>query len=695
MTQNWDFQQSAKLYNLNRWGYGYFKLNQAGELEVHPNPEDLNNKINLPKLAKELEAKEIPYPILLRFPDILQDRLKNISSAFENAIKEQNYDGAYTPIYPIKVNQQKSVVEALLQTPNTRLGLEAGSKPELLAILALSNQKPTYMVCNGYKDAEFIQLAFLGTKLGHKLFIVIEKLAELDLVIKESNRLNIKPLLGVRVRLDSVSKGNWQNSGGEKSKFGLTATQVLTMVEKLKSHQMLDSLQLLHFHLGSQIADIEDLQQGLIESSVFYKEVLNLGANLNFIDVGGGLGIDYTGTRSRQEFSLNYTLAEYANTIISTFKEASKKFSIKMPNIFSESGRAISAHHAIMLTNIADIEAGFNEDRINSARAILANLSDFSNNLNNSDNLNNSNNSNKQGDEKVSEFLQIKDTLQKIDAGRDESEIIESYHQISKQLNQAQTRFKLGDLDLSSKAKLEELCFLGLWKIKSNLDLEYKSHRDISEELETRFASKLFVNFSLFQSLPDVWGLGQIFPIMPIKGLALKPESKGIIQDITCDSDGRVDFYIKGQDLQDSLTLPYFDLAQKPLLAFFLVGAYQEILGDMHNLFGSTYSLNVRLKNGEVEISDIKSGASVAEVLQRVNYDAELLSKNLQTQIEKQLQSETALNLDTNPKAENTAKQEAQREQNKQEAQNTQSAQLEFWQKLVTEGIDGYTYLEE
>lgn len=641
MIKSWSSQESANLYNLSRWGYGYFKLNEKGELEVHPEPNNSEQKINLPKLAQELAQKQIPYPILLRFPDILQHRLKSIGSAFETAIKTQKYTGAYTPIYPIKVNQQKSVLETLLTTENINLGLEAGSKPELFAILAVSNKNPTYMVCNGYKDAEFIQLAFLGTKLGHKVFIVIEKLAELDLVLAESKRLNIKPLLGVRVRLDSVSKGNWQNSGGEKSKFGLRANQVLAMLEKLRAHNMLDALELLHFHLGSQIADIEDLQEGLVESSIFYREILQEGANLNFIDVGGGLGIDYTGTRSSHEFSMNYTLAEYANTIVSTYKEASEKYSIKMPNIFSESGRAMSAHHAVLLTNIADIEAGFNSEELNLA-------SNFSQDKNSS----------------KLEFDQIKSILTRLDLNEDEGELIESYHQLAKALSKSQARFKLGDLSLSAKAQLEDMCFLGLWKLKKKLNLDYKSHRDINEQLENRFAAKLFVNFSLFQSLPDVWGLGQIFPIMPINGLALKPKYKGIIQDISCDSDGRIDFYIKGQDLQETLSLPHFDIEQKPLLAFFLVGAYQEILGDMHNLFGSTYSLNVHLDKGKPLITDIKSGASVAQVLQRVNYDANLLAHRLSQQLEAQ-------------------------------AETIPSDKLEFWRSLVAEGINGYTYLEE
>lgn len=636
MTQKWNAQLSSKLYNLNRWGYGYFKLNDFGDVEIYPNPDDLENKINLPNLAKELEKRQIPYPILLRFPDILQDRLKKISQAFKNAIKNKNYTGAYTPVYPIKVNQQKTVVETLLKTPDINLGLEAGSKPELLAILALSSQGPTYMVCNGYKDAEFIQLAFLGTKLGHRLFIVVEKLAELDLIIQESKRLNIQPLLGLRVRLDSVGKGKWQNSGGEKSKFGLTSNQILIMLEKLKNNNMLNSLQLLHFHLGSQIADIEDLQQGLLESSIFYREILNYGANLNYIDVGGGLGIDYTGTRTKNEFSLNYTLAEYANTIVATFKEASQKYNIKEPNIFSESGRAISAHHAILLTNIADIESGFNKE------ASLKEIAKSAHNLNEN-----------------SEYSQLYKILNKLKSEIDEGDLIEAYHQTSKTLNQIQTKFKIGDTSLKLKAEVEQTCFLALWQIKEALNLEYKSHRDIKDDLDTRFASKLFVNFSLFQSLPDIWGLGQIFPIMPISGLALKPESKGIIQDITCDSDGRVDFYIKGQDLQESLNLPYFDLKQKPLLAFFLIGAYQEILGDMHNLFGSTNSLNLSLEKGKFVISDFNSGASVAEVLRRVNYQPELLLKNLKEQIDKQGEN------------------------------------MNFWRTLVKEGIDGYTYLED
>ena len=573
LSQNeiWSIEQSTDTYAINNWGDGYFSINAHGHVCVKPT-SNKEIELDLYEIAQSLKDKNLSLPVLVRFTDILKDRVTRLADAFEKACVSHNYRGQYTPVYPIKVNQQRQVIEGILSAE--KIGLEAGSKPELLAVMALSNKG--LVVCNGYKDRAYIRLALIGIKMGLNLFLVIEKPLELELIIEEAAKLNIKPQLGVRVRLSSISAGKWQNSGGEKSKFGLHAHEAIQLIERLKQTDLLDSLKLLHFHMGSQIANIHDIKIALKEAGQFYVELHRLGAHIKIIDAGGGLGVDYDGSRSRRESSINYSLEEYAQNIVRSFAELCAEKKIPQPDIITESGRALTAHHAVLITNVTDVESVYTNNE-----ELLA-LPVVHNNL-------------------------------------------EHFHDAQYALSEARARFTQDKLSITELAKAENEYALLCQQIKSQLNPNTQSEAFILKELNEKLADKVFCNFSLFQSMPDIWGIDQIFPIMPIHRLDEQPTRRAVIQDLTCDSDGRIDQYIDGQNIENTMPLHSIDSDKPYFIGFFMVGAYQEILGDMHNLFGDTHSINIKLDDNGYHFYDFQEGEHVSDLLDYVHISTEEL----------------------------------------------------------------------
>jgi arginine decarboxylase len=570
-SKTWTIQQSAQTYAIDNWGDGYFAINDAGHVCVKPSSEQ-SVTLDLYEIALSLNDKNLSLPVLVRFTDILTDRVKRLQAAFTKACVQHNYQGSYTPVYPIKVNQQRKVVEGILAADN--IGLEAGSKPELLVIMALS--KKGVVVCNGYKDRAYIRLALIGLKMGLDLYLVIEKPQELEIIMEEAAKLGVKPQLGVRIRLSSISAGKWQNSGGEKSKFGFHAYEVLQLVERLKQSGMLDTLKLMHFHMGSQIANIHDIKIALKEAGQFYVELHRLGANIKIVDAGGGLGVDYDGSRSRRESSINYSLDEYAHNIVRSFAELCAEKQVPQPDIITESGRALTAHHAVLITNVTDIESVYSNP------------------------------------EKQADLPEC-------------SHVVEHYHDAQFALSEARAQFTQDKLSIIELAKAENTYSLVCQQIKNHLNPSNQSEASILQELNEKLADKVFCNFSLFQSLPDIWGIDQIFPIMPIHRLDEQPTRRAVLQDLTCDSDGSIDHYVDGQNIEHTLPIHEIDSQQPYLIGFFMVGAYQEILGDMHNLFGDTHSINIELDDDGYHFYDLQEGEDVADLLDYVHISTEEL----------------------------------------------------------------------
>ena len=626
-----------KVYNIAHWSDGYIGVNDQGQVLIRPDRGHSPARINLPDLTQSLLQSGIQLPVLIRFTDILHDRVNKLCSAFNKVAGDQGYQGQYTAVYPIKVNQQRRVVEELLSAEPAasqgQIGLEAGSKPELMAVLAMSRQPGSVIVCNGYKDREYIRLALIGQKLGHRVFIVVEKQSELPLILDEARDLGVSPLIGVRARLATIGKGNWQNTGGEKSKFGLSASQVLDVVNTLRQAGALDTLQLLHFHLGSQIANIRDIQTGLRECARFYSELRQLGAPIDTVDIGGGLGVDYEGTRSRSSCSMNYSVHEYAYNVIHVLQTECDRHGIPHPHLISESGRALTAHHSVLVTNVIDREVPQDRTPEQPPPEAPGPLHDLWRDL-----------------------LSLEDS----DTPRSLAEI---YHDVLHAMADVHGQFAHGVLSLPERADAETLYTRCCRLLRNQLNSANRAHREIIDELNEKLAEKLFVNFSLFQSLPDVWGIDQIFPVMPINGLNRPMTRRAVIQDITCDSDGRIDQYVDGQGTETTLPLPEESPGESLLMGFFMTGAYQEILGDMHNLFGDTHSVDVQLNpEGGFSIGQPITGDTVSKVLRYVNFEPEDLLKTYQ-------QKFTASELS-----------EPQRMQLLAE---------------LTAGLEGYTYLEE
>jgi arginine decarboxylase len=600
---DWTIDDARRTYNIAHWSSGYVDVNDKGNLSIHP-AKSVGPGVDLYELARQA-AEQLTFPILLRFNNILHDRVDTLYSAFSNAISQDDYQGSYTAVYPIKVNQQRSVVEQILSHGKGRVGLEAGSKPELMAVMALS-EPGGVIVCNGYKDREYIRLALIGRSLGQRIYIVIEKPSELDLVIQESNKLGIEPLLGMRVRLASIGAGKWQITGGEKSKFGLNAAQLLGGVEKLQDAGLPHCLQMLHFHLGSQLPNIRDIQRGMRECARYYAELRSLGININCIDVGGGLGIDYEGTRSRSYCSMNYSVDEYAHNVVHALWEICEEQDLPHPDIFSESGRALTAHHAVLVTNIIDTGAAPDNEDASSP-----------------------------DDDDPIILHDMWRHYTALSTEQQNSSLAEIYHDIHHVLSEAQAMYTHGVLNLAQRAYVEELYFAMCYRIREKLNPAMKQYRDILDELNEKLADKYFTNFSLFQSLPDVWAIKQIFPVLPLHRLNERPTRRGVIEDITCDSDGRIDSYVDNEGIESSLPLHTFNRDEKYLLGMFLVGAYQEILGDMHNLFGDTDAIDVTINNdGSYELSNSMHGDTVDSVLRYVHFDHNELLKKYQQKLQ-------------------------------------------------------------
>ncbi len=594
----WTIDAARSLYNIEGWGAGYFDVNERGHVIVRPDPDRPHLTLDLKDLARDLEEQGVQLPVLLRFSDILRSRIETLSERFGGAMKEFEYTGGYTTVYPIKVNQQRHVVEEIVKFGKTHgVGLECGSKPELQAVLGLSESTEHLIVCNGYKDHEFMRLALMGQKLGHRVFIVLEQLSELDVLLEVAAELNVAPVCGVRIKLASEGAGRWAQSGGEKSKFGLSSAELIKLIDRLESEGRLDILKLIHFHLGSQITDIRFIKSGLQEVARFYLEMRRLGVDITHVDVGGGLGIDYDGTNSTNHASVNYSLQEYANDVIYTIAEACRDAELPMPHIISESGRALTAHHALLLVKVIDVES--------LAEQPIPPLSDDDHSL-------------------LHEMFEDWRTITERSAKP--RKVLEVFHDASFDKDRARQYFNSGVLDLRGLAKAEVLWLATMNAIYRICAADKDTYEDVLPELEAVLVDRYFCNFSLFQSLPDSWAIDQLFPIMPIHRLTEEPLRRGTLQDVTCDSDGKIDRFVGDKKGRPSLELHEFRDGEDYILGIFLTGAYQEILGDLHNLFGDTNAVHVRLnEQGSYEITDLVEGDTVTEVLNYVQFGASQL----------------------------------------------------------------------
>ncbi|MEH2922527.1 biosynthetic arginine decarboxylase [Samsonia erythrinae] len=596
--------EMLRTYNIAWWGNNYYDVNELGHISVCPDPDVPEARVDLARLVKDMQKDHHQrLPALFCFPQILQHRLRSINAAFKQARESFGYKGGYFLVYPIKVNQHRRVIESLVNSGEP-LGLEAGSKAELMAVLSHAGMTRTVIVCNGYKDREYIRLALIGEKLGHKVYLVIEKMSEIQLVLEEAERLQVVPRLGVRARLASQGAGKWQSSGGEKSKFGLAAVQVLQLVEMLREAGRLDSLQLLHFHLGSQLANIRDIATGVRESARFYVELHKLGVNIQCFDVGGGLGVDYEGTRSQSDCSVNYGLNEYANNVIWGIGDACNEHGLPHPTVITESGRAVTAHHTVLVSNIIGVERNeFSEPT-----------------------------EPKEGAPRMLESLWS--TWREIKQPGKRRSLREWLHDSQMDLHDVHTQYTHGMLDLTQRAEAEQLYLSICQMIQAQLDPSNRAHRPIIDELQERMADKLYVNFSLFQSMPDAWGIDQLFPVLPLEGLDKPPERRAVLLDITCDSDGSIDHYVDGDGIATTMPMPPYDPENPPLLGFFMIGAYQEILGNMHNLFGDTSTVDVFVfQDGTVEIEESDPGNTVADMLEYVQLDPKVMMTRFRDQV--------------------------------------------------------------
>ena len=555
----WSLDHARKTYSIPHWADGYFDIDDAGRVSVRPKGAS-GPAIALPEVVDAARANGAKLPLLVRFPDILGDRLGKLQAAFAQAQAEWDYAGGYTAVYPIKVNQHHGVAGTLASHAGEGFGLEAGSKPELMAVLALS-RPGGLIVCNGYKDREYIRLALIGRKLGLETFIVVEKPSELKLVMEEAKALGVKPGLGVRMRLASLGAGKWQNSGGDKAKFGLSPRQLLDLWKSLRDAGMSDCLGLLHFHMGSQISNVRDIANGMREATRYFIELSRLGANVRYMDVGGGLGIDYEGTRSRSYCSINYGLDQYASNIIQPLAEACEEHGLPPPRIVTECGRAMTAHHAVLIANVSEVEEA-PQGRVPEAH-----------------------------DDEPAVIRHLREVHDELDA----RPAVELFHEAQHHHSEGLSLYALGQIDLAHRARIDDLFYAIAHAVRTRLDVRDKSHRDLLDELNERLVDKYFVNFSVFESMPDVWAIDQVFPIMPIERLDELPTRRGVIADMTCDSDGKIDTYVENEGLDSSLSLHPLRHGESYRLGFFLVGAYQEVLGDIHNLFGDTDVVEVHI----------------------------------------------------------------------------------------------------
>ncbi len=584
----WNLAAARHTYSIPHWSEGYVDLDARARLCIQPQGTAAR-QIALVEVLDQATAAGLRLPLLLRFIDILGDKRARMQQAFARAMQANQYAGRYTAVYPIKVNQNRSVAGELAAAVGDGFGLEAGSKPELIAVLALAERG--IVVCNGYKDREYIRLALIGRKLGLDIFIVIEKPSELELVIAEAQALAVQPLLGVRVRLASIAGGKWQNTGGDKAKFGLNPGQLMELLAALDAAGLRDSLRLLHFHMGSQISNVRDIAGGMREAARYFVELNQLGFGIDHLDVGGGLGVDYEGTRSRSDCSINYGLDQYASTIVQPVAEACREHGIAPPHLITEAGRAMTAHHAVLIANVSEVEAA-------PAGAVPAERTDESHALVH---------------------------LREIHAAIGQRPPLELYHEAQHFLAEGQSLFALGRLPLTERAALDQIFYAIAHAVRGRLKPDERAHRAALDELNEKLTDKYFVNFSVFQSMPDIWAIGQVFPIVPIDRLDQAPDRHGVIADLTCDSDGRIDRYVDSEGIDFSLPLHALAAGERYRLGFFLVGAYQETLGDIHNLFGDTDTVDVRLAADGFELCHTKHGDSAGQVLGYVGFETDQL----------------------------------------------------------------------
>ena len=594
--RRWRIDDSAELYNINGWGLKYFTINDKGHVTV--TPREGSAGVDLKELMDELQVRDVTSPVLVRFPDILDNRIEKISRCFKQAADEYGYTAQNFIIYPFNVNQMRPVVEEIVSHGKKfNIGLEAGSKPELHAVLAINIDENSLIICNGYKDENYIELALLAQKMGRRIFLVVEKLNELKLIASISKRLKIRPNVGIRIKLASSGSGKWEESGGDVSKFGLNSSELLEALDILEKNKMKDCLRLIHFHIGSQVTKIRRIKNALREASQFYVQLHNMGFDIDFVDIGGGLGVDYDGTRSSSsESSMNYSIQEYVNDSISSLVDACIKNDIPQPNIITESGRSLTAHHSVLIFEVLE----------------TATLPSWDENEEISDS----------DHELVHDMYQLWESI-------NQPRLIESWHDALQIREEALDLFGLGMLDLRTRAQVERL----FWSVAREVFAIASEIKHAPEELKKiskMLPDKYFCNFSLFQSLPDSWAIDQIFPIMPISRLDEKPDRTATIQDITCDSDGKIDNFISTRNF--NYHLPVHTLTKEPYyIGVFLVGAYQEILGDMHNLFGDTNAVHVSVYKDRYEIDQVIDGETVAEVLDYVQFNPKKMVRSVET----------------------------------------------------------------
>lgn len=603
--RKWRIEDSTELYNVSGWGLTYFSINEKGNMQVTPAPDCA--PVDLREVLDELQLRDVSAPMLLRFPDILDSRIQKISNCFRKAADEYGYKGTNHIVYPIKVNQMRQVVEEIVSHGcKYKVGLEAGSKPELHAVLAVNTHSNSMIICNGYKDQEYVELALLAQKMGRKVFVVVEKLNELKLIAGVAKQLNVKPNLGIRIKLSSAGSGKWEESGGDVSKFGLNSSELLEALDFLRTNKMSDSLKLIHFHIGSQITKIRRIKNALREAMQFYVQLSKMGFTIDFVDIGGGLGVDYDGTRSSMgENSMNYSIQEYVNDSVSALVDVCEKNSLPHPNIVTESGRSLTAHHSVLIINVLE----------------TTHLPIW--------------NDNEAVDENDHELTkELYNIWDKINPTR----LFEDWHDAIQIREEALERFSLGLLDLTTRAKIEKL----FWSVARDVAQMTRSLKHPPEELRKvnkMLPEKYFCNFSLFQSLPDAWAIDQLFPIMPIQRLDEKPDHCCTLQDITCDSDGKITNFVSPQGISTSLPVHALKGDEPYYIGVFLVGAYQEILGDLHNLFGDTNAVHISVNKEGYQIDQIVDGESVADVLDYVQYNPKKMVRNLETWVTASMKS--------------------------------------------------------
>lgn len=594
--RKWRIEDSAEIYNVSGWGLKYFSINDKGHVQVTPRENCAS--VDLKEVVDELKIRDVSAPMLLRFPDILDNRIQKISSCFKKAADEYSYEGQNFVVYPIKVNQMRQVVEEIVSHGNKyNIGLEAGSKPELHAVLAVNPYSNSLIICNGYKDEDYVELALLAQKMGRRIYLVVEKLNELKLIADVAKRLGISPNIGIRIKLSSSGSGKWEQSGGDVSKFGLNSSELLDALSFLEKNNLIDCLKLIHFHIGSQITKIRRIKNALREAMQFYVQLFKMGFKIEFVDIGGGLGVDYDGTRSSMgENSMNYSIQEYVNDSVSALVDVCTKNNIPHPNIITESGRSLTAHHSVLIIEVLETTQlpiwNDNEEIQDDAHEL------------------------------TKELYMIWDRI-------NATTLFEDWHDALQIREEALELFSLGLLDLRTRAQIEKL----FWSVARDVNDLTDNMKHPPEELrkvDRMLPEKYFCNFSLFQSLPDSWAIDQLFPIMPIQRLDEKPTRRCTIQDITCDSDGKIGRFVSPQGMSYSLPVHTFRQNEKYYIGVFLVGAYQEILGDLHNLFGDTSAVHISVDENGYKIEQVIDGEPVADVLDYVEYSPKKLVRNLE-----------------------------------------------------------------